>query len=281
MARRLPDRFLVAFSLAGEQRELIRSIAEELERRLGESTVFYDEWFEFYIAGADADLKLQRIYRQQCELAVICISSAYDSRPWTRVEHSAVRARYMEASGSGLDRDRVLALRVGDGEVEGIHLNHLVPDLRKKSLDDAVQLIADRLQLVCPGVLKGEPSNAAWPRQLPEFRWPIADHTLAQAAFCAMLDPSGSVRFLAIEGVSETGKSSLATQMERNIAELLPGLRCGRFDFKGFVDRRIEVEAFPRSVGLSARIYAVGDQLSSVLNAHEFAQANHIDFRYL
>jgi hypothetical protein len=47
MARKMPERFLVAFSLAGEQRELVRAVAEEVERRLGESTVFYDEWFEF------------------------------------------------------------------------------------------------------------------------------------------------------------------------------------------------------------------------------------------
>ena len=73
----MPKRFLVAFSLAGEQRELVRAVALEVERRLGESTVFYDEWFEFYIAGRDADLKLQRIYFEQCELVVICISSAY------------------------------------------------------------------------------------------------------------------------------------------------------------------------------------------------------------
>jgi hypothetical protein len=148
MARRVPQRFLVAFALAGEQRELVRAVAEEVERRLGESTVFYDEWFEFYIAGAGADLKLQRIYREQCELAVICISDSFGGKPWSRAEFEAVRARYMDAAGSELDRDRVLAVRVGDGEVEGIHLNYIAPDLRARSPGDAAQLIIDRLQLV-------------------------------------------------------------------------------------------------------------------------------------
>ena len=41
---------------------LVEAVAKEVERRLGESTVFYDEWFEYYIAGPDADLRLQRIY---------------------------------------------------------------------------------------------------------------------------------------------------------------------------------------------------------------------------
>jgi hypothetical protein len=34
---------LVAFSLAGEQRDLVRAVAEGVEHQLGESTVFYDE----------------------------------------------------------------------------------------------------------------------------------------------------------------------------------------------------------------------------------------------
>ena len=61
-ARSWPNHFLVAFSLAGEQRDLVRAIAETVERRLGHGTVFFDEWFEHYLSGDDADLKLQNIY---------------------------------------------------------------------------------------------------------------------------------------------------------------------------------------------------------------------------
>jgi hypothetical protein len=145
---------LVAFSLAGEQRDLVKAVAKEVERRLGESTVFYDEWFEHYLAGPDADLRLQRIYSRQCELVVICISGAYDTKPWTRTEHQVVRARYMAASGSEPDCHRVLAVRVGDGEVEGINLNCIVPDLRSRSSAAAAQLVLDRLQLVWPANLR-------------------------------------------------------------------------------------------------------------------------------
>ena len=38
--RNVPDKFLVAFSFAGEQRELVRAIAEAVEQRLGRGTVF-------------------------------------------------------------------------------------------------------------------------------------------------------------------------------------------------------------------------------------------------
>jgi hypothetical protein len=58
--REVPEKFLIAFSLAGEQRDLVRSIAEAVETELGQATVFLDEWFEYFLAGHDADLKLQK-----------------------------------------------------------------------------------------------------------------------------------------------------------------------------------------------------------------------------
>lgn len=67
-ARKIPDRFLVAFSLAGEQRDLVRSIADAVEGMLGRQTVFLDEWYEHYLAGADVDLKLQNIYGSRSRL---------------------------------------------------------------------------------------------------------------------------------------------------------------------------------------------------------------------
>ena len=91
-ARPLPDKFLVAFSLAGEQRDLVRVIAEAVEKQLGAGTVFFYEWFEHHLAGADADLKLQKIYGEQCTLAVVCVSKDYGIKPWTMAEHEAIRA---------------------------------------------------------------------------------------------------------------------------------------------------------------------------------------------
>jgi hypothetical protein len=79
--REVPEKFLIAFSLAGEQRNLARSIAEAVEQELGPATVFLDEWFEHFIAGHDADLKLQRIYGKQCEcLRIRTLRQTVDSR---------------------------------------------------------------------------------------------------------------------------------------------------------------------------------------------------------
>ncbi len=91
--RDIPEKFLVAFSFAGEQRDLVRSIALAVEAKLGRSKVFLDEWYEHYIAGADADKKLQKIYRERSVLVVVCISAVYGDKPWTLAEHDAIRER--------------------------------------------------------------------------------------------------------------------------------------------------------------------------------------------
>jgi hypothetical protein len=148
--RPVPDKFLVAFSFAGEQRDLVRSIAEEVEKRLGPGKVFLDEWYEHYIAGDNADQTLQDIYHKRSELVVFCISKPYGDKPWTRVESEAIRAFKMQLSRSTVKshRLRILPLRVGDGDVEGILVNTICPDARKKPAAQTAELIISRLQLI-------------------------------------------------------------------------------------------------------------------------------------
>lgn len=169
--RRLPDQFLVAFSFAGEQRELVRAVAEAVELELGPASVFLDEWFEYYIAGADADIKLQQIYSAGCVLAVVCISKQYGDKPWTRAEHTAIRARYMKAQGLREELG-ILPLRVGEGEVEGIPFNAIAPDIRLKTPREAAKLIIDRLHHIVPD-LRALPVPD-WPEHSPPLYWSMA-----------------------------------------------------------------------------------------------------------
>src|SRR3954462_4406401 len=151
-AREIPEKFLVAFSFAGEQRELVRSIAEAVEERLGRGTVFYDDWFEYYIAGADADTRLQEIYGQKAELVIVSVSANYGGKPWTLAEHAAIRALYMQllASKEKKDAFRILPLRTGEGDVKGILFNTICPDVRQKPLAQTTELILNRLGLIVP-----------------------------------------------------------------------------------------------------------------------------------
>src|SRR4029079_6407286 len=151
-ARTIPEKFLVAFSFAGEQRNLVRSIAEAVETRLGRGTVFFDDWFEYYLAGSASDTKLQEIYGAQSELVIVCVSERYGGKPWRLAEHDAIRARKMQlrTSKDKKDADRILPLRVGDGDVPGILFNTICPDVRQRPAEHTAELIVNRLRLIVP-----------------------------------------------------------------------------------------------------------------------------------
>jgi hypothetical protein len=150
--RDIPEEFLVAFSFAGEQRDLVRSIAEAVERQLGHGTVFYDDWFEHYIAGDDADIRLKNIYGKRSILVIPCVSERYGGKPWTRAEHRAIRALQMQLPQSTEEKGslRILPLRVGDGDVEGLDFTTICPDVRNRPIESTAELIINRLRLIRP-----------------------------------------------------------------------------------------------------------------------------------
>jgi len=244
--REVPARFAVAFSLAGEQRQLVLAVAQEVEATLGRSTVFYDDWYTYWIAGPDADLLLQSVYGQKAELVVVCVSGAYGGKSWTQTEHRAVRARLMQAA-TAEDRHRVLPVRVGDGDVEGVLFNEIVPDIRDKTPAEAAELIVGRLNFVRGYAGDVKPAVVEWPSDVPELQWPMADHSEARGAFARLLCEGSPERALLVRGASETGKSHMSKQMIRN-AGLLPGVVSGRFDFKG--TSNIGIEAFAQPLGI-------------------------------
>jgi hypothetical protein len=250
--RQPPERFLVAFSFAGEQRDLVRGVATEVERQLGAPNVFFDEWFEHYIAGDDADLKLQEIYGRRSVLAVVCVSGRYGGKPWTLAEHAAIRARQMMCRISEDKRDRlgILPIRVGDGDVDGILFNAIIPDIRNSSVARAAQLIVDRLRLINPVPDKEVVAPLDWPEQPPPLRWPMADHREVRAAFESLLTRKAPWRVLLVRGPSEAGKSHITRQMLGN-ALRVPDLACGRFDFKGTTDMDAEVRAFVQQLDVT------------------------------
>ncbi len=249
--RQIREKFLVAFSFAGEQRNLVRSVAEAVNHELGSPNVFFDEWFEHYIAGADADLKLQEIYGERCVLAVVCVSERYGGKPWTLAEHEAIRARQMKARAPENEMDElgILPVRVGEGDVKGISFNTIAPDIRSRTVAEVAKLILNRLYLIRPDLRKDEDDATDWPENPPPLIWPMADHNPARTAFERLLTRKVPWRFLPIQGPSETGKSHITRQMLSNALHV-PGLACGRFDFKGTTDMDAEVRAFVQELGI-------------------------------
>jgi hypothetical protein len=188
-------------------------------------------------------------------IAVVCVSEHYGGKPWTQAEHEAIRARLMQSRGSpdGSDRDSILPIRVGDGDVPGIPFNTIALEVRERTSEQAAQLIIDRLQLVVPGLEIGSPEprvQPAWPQTPPTLEWPMADHGGVREVFATLLTRDAPWRFLPVRGATETGKSHITRQMLANGLGM-PDIACGRFDFKGGVDMDDELRAFVQELGVS------------------------------
>ena len=151
-------------------------IAERVEEKLGRSTVFLDAWYEHWLPGQDADVLLQKLYRG-AELVVMCVSGAYGDKPWPRTEHRAVRARLMEVAAE--ERNQIYPIRVGDGEVEGVLLNQIVPDFRDKTAEKAAELIVARLSLAREGA-GVRPAAARRTGDVPVLQQPVVGHEVQE-----------------------------------------------------------------------------------------------------
>lgn len=236
--RDVPEKFQVAFSFAGEQRDLVRRIAEAVEARLGPSTVFFDEWYEAYIAGDSADILLQDIYCERCDVAVVCVSERYGGKPWTLAEHAAVRERVncSRASDSS-DKDRlgVLPIRVGDGDVKGISsFTSIVPDVRpaERTLEKTVELIVTRLRFAVPGSYQpGEPpAHPPWPDEPTPYEPGLADRAEPWPAIQDLMTAGATKRILMLKGPSGHSKTALLNAAAR-YAKIL-GVPAAYVDFK-------------------------------------------------
>lgn len=135
-------RFDVAFSLAGEQREVIAPIAVELERR-GLSVFFY-AWPRHVaeLAKPNLDLQLRRIYGDESRLLIPVLSRDYARKPWTGVvELTVVRELIV-----GRRDDEIMTLRSDDAPVEGFSILHGYVDIRGRSTAELADLIEARVE---------------------------------------------------------------------------------------------------------------------------------------
>ena len=111
------------------------------------------------------------IYSRRAKLVVPCISERYGGKPWTQAEHRAIRSLQMELSRQQDEKQqlRIFPLRVGEGDVKGVFENTICPDVRKKSIAQAAELIVDRLRLIDPGAVS-HAATASPPSPRAEIR---------------------------------------------------------------------------------------------------------------
>ena len=149
-----PTDVWVAFSYAGEQRDLVQRIAEALEARLGKGRVYYDRWYEAWINGGFSRQRLMNIYRNDAAVNVVCLSADHHRKPWTKEERETIVSRRMAFEGARPDAEyhEEFLLRVGDGDVDGFPVTTIFTDARGRLEADIVGLIVDKLCLARPAL---------------------------------------------------------------------------------------------------------------------------------
>lgn len=134
--------FDVALSFPGESRPLVEKIAQELERRLGPNTYFYDNNYVSQLAQPSLDTLLQGVYRR-AKLDVVFLSTNYQKKNWCGIEFRAVREIIFAR-----ENIRVMFVRTDDGSVQGVFKTDGYIDARKFGPAEIAEFICERLDLL-------------------------------------------------------------------------------------------------------------------------------------
>jgi hypothetical protein len=136
--------FDVGLSFPGEARALVEAVAQRLEHAIGPDRYFYDNNYVAQLARPNLDVLLQEIYRRRSKLVVVFIGGAYQAKDWCGIEWRAIR----EIIAERRELNRVMFVRVDDGEVEGVFKTDGYVDARRHNPDALAAMIAERAAML-------------------------------------------------------------------------------------------------------------------------------------
>ena len=122
------NNYEIGISFASEYRHTVIEIVESL-LLLGFSKddIFYDEFQESVINGADADIVLENIYATKCSLVVVVISNEYINKAWTnKIEWKAIR-RLLNSE----EKNKVCLLNADETDISKLGGLHYLTDIAK------------------------------------------------------------------------------------------------------------------------------------------------------
>jgi TIR domain len=128
----------VAFSFAGENREVAEALAEQLAE-IGVK-VFYDQFERANLWGKDLYQHLQTVYRDKAKYCVIFVSEAYSKKVWPRHELKQAQARALNEN-----REYILPLRLDDTSLPGMNPTIGYIDFRSTPIEIVRELILQKI----------------------------------------------------------------------------------------------------------------------------------------
>lgn len=132
------ERYDVALSFAGENRDYVRGVAESLKAK--GVRVFYDDFEKALLWGENLTERFVDVYMDSSRYVVLFISEHYRDKVWTRLERRAALARALTE-----DRAYVLPARFDDTEIEGLLPTVGYEDLREISPAEFSVLICHKI----------------------------------------------------------------------------------------------------------------------------------------
>lgn len=135
--------FSIALSFPGEKREYVEKVADLLQSTLGEGKVFYDFFYQAYLARPNLDILLQKIYRKNSKLIVIFLSKEYSEKEWCGLELRAIR----DLIKSQQD-EKIMFMRFDDADIDGIFSTDGYIDVSNTTPEDTTKMILQRLSVL-------------------------------------------------------------------------------------------------------------------------------------
>ena len=135
-------RFKVALSFPGERRDYVAAVAEEVKKRLGRGTIFYDKDFTAQLARPNLDILLQRIYLSNSDLVVVFLCQDYELKQWCGLEWRAIRQIIKNKNDHA-----IMFLRFDAADVSGTLSIDGYVDLEEYSPIQVARMIVERVRL--------------------------------------------------------------------------------------------------------------------------------------
>lgn len=104
--------FDFAFSFAGEDREIVEAIYEQLSA--DGIRVFYDNAYQSHLVGKDLYYGLRDLYKNKGRYVVCFISKHYSEKVWTNLEFTAIKERLMSTFFAS---DFLIPILIGDVKI--------------------------------------------------------------------------------------------------------------------------------------------------------------------
>lgn len=135
------EKFDIAISFAGEDRDLAEKIAKQLKEK--QVKVFYDDFEKSNLWGKNLYDYLSEIYSEKSKYCVMLLSEHYEKKLWTNLERKSAQARAFREN-----REYILPIRIDSTKISGIHETVGYIDAKTHSIENIVDLILSKLQKI-------------------------------------------------------------------------------------------------------------------------------------